>query len=234
MVYWSMFLYVVCSGLVDARNTALLAWRMMSDGCLLTLTKSLRGVSSVTGDSTHCVTPQPIRSRRWALLKPRVSLSLSGAGEVQTSVWKRLRWATLSAAWAWRAADECVSIARVAAHRPLQRKHSAVCRRVQTARESQHTGRALRHDLRPRDSRRLLAGRSPADRGGGAWLLWWCARGGGAWGDWSRRTQQNHVRPLQTCQTSVQLLCFQTAPAHRPVRTALALLRTQRRVVQRL
>ncbi|XP_048051552.1 ERI1 exoribonuclease 2 [Megalobrama amblycephala] len=32
------------SGLVDARNTALLAWRMVSDGCLLTVTKSLRPV----------------------------------------------------------------------------------------------------------------------------------------------------------------------------------------------
>ncbi|XP_051760955.1 ERI1 exoribonuclease 2 [Ctenopharyngodon idella] len=30
------------SGLVDARNTALLAWRMVTDGCLLTITKSLR------------------------------------------------------------------------------------------------------------------------------------------------------------------------------------------------
>ncbi|XP_050972166.1 ERI1 exoribonuclease 2 [Labeo rohita] len=30
------------SGVVDARNTALLAWRMVSDGCLLTVTKSLR------------------------------------------------------------------------------------------------------------------------------------------------------------------------------------------------
>ncbi|XP_067260120.1 ERI1 exoribonuclease 2 isoform X2 [Chanodichthys erythropterus] len=37
------------SGLVDARNTALLAWRMVSDGCLLTVTKSLR--------------PAPVKSR---------------------------------------------------------------------------------------------------------------------------------------------------------------------------
>uniref|UniRef100_A0A671R9N9 ERI1 exoribonuclease 2 n=1 Tax=Sinocyclocheilus anshuiensis TaxID=1608454 RepID=A0A671R9N9_9TELE len=56
------------SGLVDARNTALLAWRMVSDGCLLTVTKSLRRVSSVTGDSTPCLTPQPIRSRHGVLL----------------------------------------------------------------------------------------------------------------------------------------------------------------------
>ncbi|XP_067298470.1 ERI1 exoribonuclease 2, partial [Pseudorasbora parva] len=33
------------SGLVDARNTALLAWQMVCDGCLLTITKSLRRVS---------------------------------------------------------------------------------------------------------------------------------------------------------------------------------------------
>ncbi|XP_073697825.1 LOW QUALITY PROTEIN: ERI1 exoribonuclease 2 [Garra rufa] len=71
------------SGLVDARNTALLAWRMVCDGCLLTVTKCLRRVSSsallhtCTGDSTPCTH----RSQSGAALScvKRVSLCLSQA-----------------------------------------------------------------------------------------------------------------------------------------------------------
>ncbi|XP_051559736.1 ERI1 exoribonuclease 2 isoform X2 [Myxocyprinus asiaticus] len=40
------------SGLVDARNTAMLAWRMVCDGCVLTVTKSLRRT---------VVKPRPLR-----------------------------------------------------------------------------------------------------------------------------------------------------------------------------
>lgn len=32
------------SGLDDARNTARLAWRMISDGCIMQITKSIDGV----------------------------------------------------------------------------------------------------------------------------------------------------------------------------------------------
>ncbi|XP_043117474.1 ERI1 exoribonuclease 2 isoform X2 [Puntigrus tetrazona] len=62
------------SGLVDARNTALLAHRMMTDGCLLTLTKTLRR----------------------APLKPRpVCVSVSSerpSAQQQTSVCRSLVW----------------------------------------------------------------------------------------------------------------------------------------------
>lgn len=38
------FNIIVFSGLDDAKNTARLAWRMMSDGCVMQITKTLAGV----------------------------------------------------------------------------------------------------------------------------------------------------------------------------------------------
>ena len=41
----NLHLHVVAfAGLDDARNTAKLAWRMMCDGCVIQITKSLAGV----------------------------------------------------------------------------------------------------------------------------------------------------------------------------------------------
>ncbi|XP_065125599.1 ERI1 exoribonuclease 2 [Paramisgurnus dabryanus] len=73
------------SGLVDARNTALLAWRMLLDGCVLTVTKSLRRAqvksrpvrvnsSSVrsTGPSTACEQQMSVCQ---VLVSPRTVLS---------------------------------------------------------------------------------------------------------------------------------------------------------------
>ncbi|KAK9981874.1 hypothetical protein ABG768_001397 [Culter alburnus] len=69
------------SGLVDARNTALLAWRMVSDGCLLTITKSLRPApvkSRPPLRNTSCVASErdePQASVCRALVTPRTVLS---------------------------------------------------------------------------------------------------------------------------------------------------------------
>uniref|UniRef100_A0A671R9J8 ERI1 exoribonuclease 2 n=1 Tax=Sinocyclocheilus anshuiensis TaxID=1608454 RepID=A0A671R9J8_9TELE len=57
------------SGLVDARNTALLAWRMVSDGCLLTVTKSLRRVTNQE-PALSCAKPACV-SVSQALVKSR-------------------------------------------------------------------------------------------------------------------------------------------------------------------
>ncbi|XP_026053134.1 ERI1 exoribonuclease 2 isoform X1 [Carassius auratus] len=70
------------SGLVDARNTALLACRMMTDGCLLTLTKSLRGAlvkcrasrGSVSGERPSALCEQQTSVCR-SLVSPRTLLS---------------------------------------------------------------------------------------------------------------------------------------------------------------
>ena len=42
---YTLNLYSTYSGLDDARNTARLAWRMISDGCIMQITKSLDGVN---------------------------------------------------------------------------------------------------------------------------------------------------------------------------------------------
>ncbi|XP_026053203.1 ERI1 exoribonuclease 2 isoform X2 [Carassius auratus] len=74
--------FVTWSGLVDARNTALLACRMMTDGCLLTLTKSLRGAlvkcrasrGSVSGERPSALCEQQTSVCR-SLVSPRTLLS---------------------------------------------------------------------------------------------------------------------------------------------------------------
>jgi len=37
----------ICLGLDDARNTARLAWRMINDGCVMQITKSLTAVTDL-------------------------------------------------------------------------------------------------------------------------------------------------------------------------------------------
>ena len=39
-------LFIQFSGLDDARNTAWLAWRMISDGCMMQITKTIDGVTT--------------------------------------------------------------------------------------------------------------------------------------------------------------------------------------------
>ncbi len=94
---------VLCSGLVDARNTALLAQRMMTDGCLLTLTRSLRRVSS---DSAPCTTRSQSGAepaslcvclrRRWS---PELCVSLRRRWSPELCVCLRRRWSPELCVW---------------------------------------------------------------------------------------------------------------------------------------
>ncbi len=165
---------VLCSGLVDARNTALLAQRMMTDGCLLTLTRSLRRVSS---DSTPCAT----RSQSGA--EPAFSVCVSQAPLKPRAVCVsqaplKPRAVCVSQA-PLKPRAVCVS---VSSERPAAQQQTSVCRSLvspRTVLSSTHTpsrppgtlgtlAALLRHHLRPREHRRLLERRSAPRRGGGA------------------------------------------------------------------
>ncbi|KAA0721648.1 ERI1 exoribonuclease 2 [Triplophysa tibetana] len=75
------------SGLVDARNTALLSWRMLLDGCVLRVTKSLKTVSSFCPPAQ--VTP-PSASHHGQSGASERSTRPSAVSEEQTSVCQAL------------------------------------------------------------------------------------------------------------------------------------------------
>lgn len=61
VVPWhSVFDTFISSGLDDSRNTALLAWKMIRDGCLMKITRSLNKVSGVLLLSSVILRPRVV------------------------------------------------------------------------------------------------------------------------------------------------------------------------------